>query len=104
MEMVWRNVLRHVYEVLLRGKRLAGSDNISNLQLFYNRVMSEYSVTVSAEKKGQSLVLPLTGQDLDDFYSYKMSREDFIEIIRIKVSDSLRELTRECGCVFAYFK
>ena len=85
MEMVWRNVLRHVYEVLQRRKRLADSDNVSNLQLFYNLVMSEYSATISAEKKRQSLVVPLTGQDVDDFYSHKMSQEDFIEIICIKV-------------------
>ena len=81
MEVVWRNVLRHVYEVLQRRRRLADSDNISNLQLFYNRVMG---VTVS-EKKGQCLVVPLTGQDVDDFYSHKMSQEDFIEIVRTKV-------------------
>ena len=81
MELVWRNVLRHVYEVLQRRRRLADSDDISDLQLFYNRVMG---VMVS-EKKGQCLIVPLTGQDVDDFYSHKMSQEDFIEIVRTKV-------------------
>ena len=85
MELVSRNVLRHVYGVLQARKRLADTDNISNLQLFYNRIMSEYS----AQKKGQCLVVPLTGQDVDDFYSHRMSREDFVEIIRTKVSQAI---------------
>ena len=86
MELIWRNVMRHVYEVLQRRRRLADNGNISNLQSFYNRVMSEYSV--SAEKKGQYHVVPLTGQDVDDFYSHSMSQEDFTEIVRTKVRHS----------------
>ena len=89
MELVTRNVLRHVYEALQDRRfprRLSDmySDNTSNLQLFYNRVMSEYS-SVSAEKKAQPyLVVPgLFRQDVDDFH--KMSQEDFIEIFRTKV-------------------
>ena len=85
MEIIWRNVLGHVYEVLQRRKRLPNNDNISNLLLFYNLVMSEYATTISAEKKRQGLVVPLTGQDVDDFYSHRMSQEDFIEIVRTKV-------------------
>ena len=77
MELVTSNMLRHVYEAL-QARRLADmySDNTSNLQLFYNRVMSEYSFV--SEKK-----VPLYGQDVDDFH--KMSQEDFLEIFRTKV-------------------
>ena len=82
MDLVTRNVLRHVYEALLARKRQADSGNISNLQLFYNRLISEYC---ASEKRGQCLVVPLTGQDVDDFYSRKMPREMFVELVRTKV-------------------
>ena len=84
MELATRNVLKHVYDTLLSRKRIADSGNISNFQLFYNRLISEY---VASDKKGQCLVVPLTGQDVDDFYSRKMKRENFVEIIRTKVSN-----------------
>lgn len=82
MDPVTRNVLRHVYEALQSRKRMADIGNISNLQLFYNRLISEYC---ASDKKGQCLVVPLTGQDVDDFYSQKMTREGFVEVIRSKV-------------------
>lgn len=82
MDPVTRNVLRHVYEALQDRKRMADSGNVSNLQLFYNRLISEYCAT---EKKAQCLVVPLTGQDVDDFYSRKMTREMFVEVVRTKV-------------------
>ena len=82
MDPVTRNVLRHVYEALQDHKRMADSGNVSNLQLFYNRLISEYCAT---EKKGQCLVVPLTGQDVDDFYTRKMTREMFVEVVRTKV-------------------
>ena len=82
MDLVTCNVLRHVYEALQDRKRMADSGNISNLQLFYNRLISEYCAT---EKKSQCLVVPLTGQDVDNFYSRKMTREMFVEVVRTKV-------------------
>ena len=104
MDLVTSNVLRHVYEVLHARKRLADTGNISNLQLFYNRLTSEYSgpSETRSDKKSQwqriSIyqstgcqseshrgVLPLTGQDVDDFYAGKMTREGFLEVIRTKV-------------------
>ena len=105
MDLVTSNVLRHVYEVLHARKRLADSGNISNLQLFYNRLTREYSETRSDKKSGQwqwslslsiyqstsqgeahrGVAVPLTGQDVDDFYSGKMTRQGFLEVIRTKV-------------------
>ena len=84
--LVTRNVLRHVYEALLQRRRLANGYNIPNLQLLYNRLTSEYFNSVPAEKKGQCHVVQLTGQEVDDFYSHRMSQADFIEIFRNKVS------------------
>ena len=83
MELVTRNVLRHVYEALQSRKRMSDSGNVSHLQLFYNRLISEYC---ASDKKGQFLVVPLTGQDVDDFYSRRMKRDQFVELIRTKVS------------------
>ena len=91
MDQVTRNVLRHVYEALLSRPRMADSGNISNLQLFYNRLISEHC---ASDKKGQLLVVPLTGQDVDDFYSRKMKREQFVEVIRSKVSVEFVFVTR----------
>ena len=86
MDLVTRNVLKHVYDAILSRKRMADNGNISNLQLFYNRLISEYC---ASDKKSQCLVVPLTGQDVDDFYSRKMKRDNFVEIIRTKVSYEL---------------
>ena len=83
MDITTRNVLRHVYEALKSRERLATNANLSNLQLFYNRLLSDYS---AAEKRSTCLIVPLTGQDVDDFYSGKMTREAFVEIVRSKVS------------------
>ena len=82
MDLVTRNALRYVYEALLARKRLADNGNTSYLQLFYNRLMSEYSVL---EKKGQCYIVPLTVRDVDDFYARKMTRENFVEVVRTKV-------------------
>ena len=84
MDLVTRNVLKYVYDALQSRKRMADSGNISNLQLFYNRLISEY---VASDKKGQCFLVPLTGEDVDDFYSRKMKRVNFVEIIRTKVSN-----------------
>lgn len=89
MDLVTRNVLRHVYEALLARKRLADNGNISNLQLFYNRLMSEHS---TSEKKSQCFVVPLTGQDIDDFYAKKISREAFVDLVRTKVRNLLHNM------------
>ena len=106
MDLVTNNVLRHLYEALHARKRLADSGgNISNLQLFYNRLTREYSGAseTRSEKKSQwsltlsmhqstsqpeshwCVVVPLTEQDVDDFYARKMTREGFLEVIRTKV-------------------
>ena len=82
MELVTRNALKHVYEALQSRKRQANRGNISNLQLFYNRLMSEYC---ASEKRSQCSVIPLTGQDVDNFYARKMTREVFVEVFHIKV-------------------
>lgn len=82
MDLVTRNALKHVYEALQVRKRLANSGNVSNFQLFYNCLMSEYS---ASEKKSQSLIVPLTGLDVDNFYAQKMPREAFVELFRTKV-------------------
>ena len=82
MDWVTRNALKHVYEALQVRKRLANSGNVSNFQLFYNCLMSEYS---ASEKKSQCLIVPLTGLDVDNFYAQRMSREDFVELLRTKV-------------------
>jgi len=83
MDITSGNVLRHVYEALKDRDRLATNANLSNLQLFYNRLLSDYS---AAEKRSTCLIVPLTGQDVDDFYSGKMTRENFVEVVRSKVS------------------
>jgi len=84
MDVTTRNVLRHVYEALKDRERLATNANFSNLQLYYNRLLSDYSA--AAEKRATCLIVPLTGQDVDDFYSGKMTRETFVEVVRSKVS------------------
>ena len=86
MDLVSRNVLRHVYEALLTRKRKADSGNISNLQLFYNQLTRAYR---TSEKRGQCLLVPLTGQDVDDFYARQISQETFVELVRIKVISKL---------------
>ena len=105
MEIVTKNVLRHVYEALQVRKRLADNCNISNLQLFYNRLMREYSAASSAEKKSgqwfltstiyqstsqsaaesQGVIPPLSERDVDNFYAQRMTREEFLEIIYTRV-------------------
>ena len=107
MDLVTSNVLRHVYEVLHARKRLADTGKISNLQLFYNRLTREYSgpSETRSEKKSQwqwslslsiyqstsqpeshrCVIVPLTGQDVDDFYAGTMTREGFLEVIHTKV-------------------
>ena len=82
MDLETSNALKHVYGELQVRRRLAASDNISNFQLFYNRLMSEYS---TPEKKSQSLIVPLTGLEVDNFYARRISREAFLELIRTKV-------------------
>ena len=85
MELVTRNALNHVYEALQARKRQADYGNVSNLQLFYNRLMNEYCMS---EKRSHCPVLPLTGQDVDNFYARKMTRGIFVEVVRMKVSFS----------------
>ena len=102
MELVTRNALKHVYEALQARKRQADRGNISNLQLFYNRVMSEYCA--SEKSRSQSSVIPLTGQDVDNFYARKMTREIFVEVVRIKVRiDSLHSQLAPLLCMTAIF-
>jgi len=97
MDLVTRNALRHVYEALQARRRLADNGNISNLQLFYNRLISEYC---ASDKKGQRLLVPLTGQNVDDFYSRKMTREAFVEIICTNVRLMFLCMVLFCSLVY----
>lgn len=99
MDLVTRNALKHVYEALLARNRLANSGNVSNLQLFYNCLMSEYS---ASEKKSQCFIVPLTGLDVDNFYAQKIPREVFVELFRTKVRIGCHVFCikyRRCGCL-----
>ena len=82
MNLITRNALRHVYDALQARERLADSENISNLKLFYSGLISEYC---SSEKSGQCFIAPLTGQDVENFYAQTMSNEDFVDLINTKV-------------------
>lgn len=86
MDLVTRNVLKHVYDALQSRQRISDSENISNLQLFYDRLISEY---LTSDEKGQEPVLLLTEQDVDEFYSQKMNPDDFAKMILTKVSTNL---------------
>ena len=81
MDLVTRNVLKHVFEALQARRkmiRLADGSTISCLTQFCNNLVSK---CCEFEKK---LTL-MTEKNVDDFYAQRMTREVFTEIIHTKV-------------------
>ena len=81
MNLVTLNVLKHVFETLQARKRmtrLADGSTISNLKQFCNELVTK---CCESEKKFSLMI----EKDVDDFYTQRMTREVFTEIIHTKV-------------------